>query len=170
MKQQIGSTYFYDNFISQEEQKVILEWGLRNEKYLIPNPLGPFRVKQLFEKIPEKLELLNDIKRKIIEIEGLHNTKFEPFMGDFISIQRNGAKVPTHVDHNPEDTTQHSRRYNVFISLPEKGGLPIYDGEVLNVTERTLLKVESGLISHSTTQVEGEVPRIILSYGFAVAN
>jgi hypothetical protein len=170
MKQQIGSTYFYDNFISQEEQEIIREWALRNEKYLIANPTGPFRVKQLFEKIPEKLELLNDIKRKIIEIEGLHNNKFEVFMGNFISIQRNGAKVPTHVDYNPEDTTLHSRRYNVFISLPEKGGLPIYDEEVLNVTERTLLKVESGVIPHSTTQVEGEIPRIILSYGFAVLN
>jgi hypothetical protein len=48
--------------------------------------------------------------------------------------------------------------------------LPIYNGEVLNVTERTLLKVESGVISHSTTQVEGNIPRIILSYGFAVPN
>ena len=170
MKQQIGSTYFYENFISQEEQEIIREWALRNEKYLIANPTGPFRVKQLFEKIPEKLELLNDIKRKIIEIEGLHNNKFEVFMGNFISIHRNGAKVPNHVDHNPEDTSLHSRRYNVFISLPEKGGLPVYDGEVLNVIERTLLKVESGLISHSTTQVEGNNPRIILSYGFAVAN
>jgi hypothetical protein len=170
MKQQIGSTYFYDNFISQEEQEVIRNWALRNEKYLIPNSSGPFRSRELFKKIPEKLELLDEIKRKIIEIEELHDNKFEPFRGDFVSIQRNGAKVPTHVDHNPEDTTLHSRRYNVFILLPEKGGLPIYDGEVLNVSERTLLKVESGLISHSTTQVEGEVPRIILSYGFAVAN
>jgi len=170
MKQQIGSTYFYDNFISQEEQEVIRNWALRNEKYLIPNSSGPFRSRELFKKIPEKLELLDEIKRKIIEIEELHDNKFEPFRGDFVSIQRNGAKVPTHVDHNPEDNTLHSRRYNVFILLPEKGGLPIYDGEVLNVSERTLLKVESGLISHSTTQVEGEVPRIILSYGFAVAN
>jgi hypothetical protein len=170
MKKKIGSTYFYENFISQEEQEVIREWALRNEKYLIPNPSGPFRARELFKKIPEKLELLDDIKIKIIETEGLQNNKFEPFRGDFLSVQRNGAKVPTHVDHNPEDTTLHSRRYNVFISLPEKGGLPIYNGEVLNVTERTLLKVESGVISHSTTQVEGNIPRIILSYGFAVAN
>jgi hypothetical protein len=115
VKQEIGSTYFYDNFISQEEQEVIRNWALRNEKYLIPNSSGPFRSRELFKKIPEKLELLDEIKRKIIEIEELHDNKFEPFRGDFVSIQRNGAKVPTHVDHNPEDTTLHSRRYNVFI-------------------------------------------------------
>jgi hypothetical protein len=170
MKQQIGSTYFYDNFISQEEQEIIREWALRNEKYLIPNPTGPFRARELFEKIPEKLEILNDIKRKIIKIENLENNEFEASRGDFVSVQRCGAKVPTHTDRNPEDNTLHSRRYNVFVSLPEKGGLPIYDGEVINITERTLLKVESGVIPHSTTQVEGEIPRIILSYGFAVLN
>jgi hypothetical protein len=78
--------------------------------------------------------------------------------------------VPEHVDANPSNKELHSRRYNVFISLPEKGGLPIYDGKVINITERTLLKVESGVIPHSTTRVEGQIPRIILSYGFAVSN
>jgi hypothetical protein len=170
MKHEIGSTYFYDNFISEEEQGIIREWALRNEKYLMPNPTGPYRRRELFEKIPEKLELTNEIKKKIIEIENLKNNHFEPFRGDFLSIQRNGAKVPEHVDHNPPNQELHSRRYNVFVSLSEKGGLPIYGGEVINITERTLLRVESGVIPHSTTQVEGQIPRIILSYGFAVPN
>ena len=169
-KHQIASTYFYDNFISEEEQRIIREWALRNEKYLIPNPTGPYRSRELFKKIPEKLDLNFEIKKRIIEIENLENNKFEPYRGDFVSVQRNGAKVPEHVDANPSNKELHSRRYNVFISLPEKGGLPIYDGKVINITERTLLKVESGVIPHSTTRVEGQIPRIILSYGFAVSN
>jgi hypothetical protein len=170
MKHKIGSTYFYDNFISVEEQEIIRNWALRNEKFLTPNTSGPFRSRELFEKIPEKLDLNFEIKKRIIEIENLEKNEFKPFRGDFVSVQRNGAKVPEHIDHNPINRELRSRRYNVFISLPEKGGLPIYDGEVLNVDERTLLMVESGVIPHSTTQVEGEVPRIILSYGFAVSN
>lgn len=170
MKHEIGSTYFYDNFITKEEQEIIRDWALRNEKYLIPNPSGPYRVRALFREIPEELDLNSDIKKRIIEIENLKNNEFEPFRGDFVSVQRNGAKVPEHIDHNPPNRKLRSRRYNVFISLPEKGGLPIYDGEVINITERTLLKVESGVIPHSTTQVEGKIPRIILSYGFAVLN
>lgn len=170
MKKKIGSTYFYENFISQEEQEVIREWALRNEKHLIPNPRGPYRGKALFEQIPENLEILYKIKNRIISFEGLKENEFEFFRGDFLSIQRNGAQVTEHKDENPYDKSFHSRRYNVFISLPEKGGLPIYNGEVLYVIERALLKVESGIFPHSTTKIESEKPRILLSYGFAVLN
>lgn len=167
MKQIVGETYYYSDFINQEEQIIIKNWSLRNEKYLFTNPTGPYRRRELFEKIPEKLELTNEIKKRIIEIENLKNNHFEPFKGDFVSVQRNGAKVPEHIDHNPTDTSLYSRRYNVFISLPEKGGLPVYGGIVLDVPEKCLLKVDSGLIPHSTTIIEGNTPRIILSYGFA---
>ena len=51
MKREIGSTYFYDDFISQEEQATIRKWALRNEKYLIPGAKGPNRARQLFNKI-----------------------------------------------------------------------------------------------------------------------
>jgi hypothetical protein len=168
MKQSIGKTYYYPDFIKEDERLIIMDWALRNESYLIPNPTGPFRRNQLFKLIPEKLELLDEIKGRIIEIEELSDKWFEPYRGDVVSIQRNGGKVPEHIDHNPYDETLYSRRYNVFISLPENGGLPIYDGVVLNVVEKCLLKVESGLIKHSTTVINGEIPRIILSYGFAI--
>jgi hypothetical protein len=168
MKVTAGSTYYYPNFITEEERLTIKDWALRNEKCLSPNPTGPFRANQLFKLIPEKLELLEEIKNRIIEIEELSDNWFEPYRGDVVSIQRNGGKVPEHIDHNPINQTLYSRRYNVFISLPENGGLPIYDGEILNVVEKCLLKVESGLIKHSTTVINGEIPRIILSYGFAI--
>jgi hypothetical protein len=168
MKTHIGTTYYYSNFITDEERDVIKNWALRNEEYLIPNPTGPFRARLLIKLIPEKLELLEEIKNRIIEIEELYDKSFEPFRGDFISIQRNGAKVPSHIDHNPADQTLYSRRYNIFITLPEIGGLPVYNNETLFLEEKCLLKVDSGIVSHSTTQIQGEQPRIILSYGFAI--
>jgi hypothetical protein len=168
MKTLIGKTYYYPNFISEDEKTTIFDWSLRNEDSLIPNPSGPFRTRGLFSSIEEPLTLLDEIKQRIINIENLKDKTFEPFRGDFVSIQRNGAKVPPHIDHNPKDDSLYSRRYNVFISLPEKGGLPIYDGELLEVQERCLLKVDSGLITHSTNIIEGNTPRVILSYGFAI--
>lgn len=167
MKIHVGKTYYHADFISEEERIVVKEWALRNEQCLVPNPTGPFRARELFKLIPEKLELLDVVKKRILEIEEINGKSFESFRGDFLSIQRNGAKVPEHVDHNPTDKTLYSRRYNVFISLPEMGGLPIYDGEVLYLPEKCLLRVESGLIPHSTTIIDGNTPRIILSYGFA---
>lgn len=166
MKQSIGKTYYYPEFITSEEQKIIFDWSLRNEYELIPNPTGPFRARQLFQKISEKLDLLFEIKKRIFEYEDISEGDSNDMAGDFMSIQRNGAKVPKHVDYNPADPNLYSVRYNVFISLPEKGGLPIYDGEVLNIPEKSLLRVDSGIIPHSTTAIEGDTPRIILSYGF----
>lgn len=167
MKTLVGKTYYYSDFITEEERILIKEWALRNEKYYFANPTGPHRVRQLFEQIPEKLELLYDIKKRILSIEEVEYEYFESFRGDFVSVHRNGGQVPQHIDVNPENQDFYSRRYNVFISLPEKGGQPIYDGEILNLPEKCLLRVEAGLIPHSTTIVEGDIPRIILSYGFA---
>lgn len=168
MKTNVGTTYYYSDFITDRERDIIKDWAIRNESHLIPNPTGPFRARQLFELIPEKLELIEVIKNRIIDIEELYDKSFEPFRGDFLSIQRNGAKVPNHIDHNPEDKTLYSRRYNVFISLPELGGLPIYNNETLHLEEKCLLKVDSGIVNHSTTTIQGQIPRIILSYGFAI--
>jgi hypothetical protein len=164
----IGNTYFYPDFISDFERVKIEEWALRNENFLIPNPSGPFRARELFSKIPEPLGLLLEIKNRIIEIEKLSDNEFSAFRGDFVSVQRMGAQVPTHIDHNPKDPQLYSRRYNVFISLPEKGGLPIYDGKLLEISEKSLLRVDSGLLPHSTTKIEDDKVRIILSYGFAI--
>jgi hypothetical protein len=167
MKKQVGQTYFYSDFINDEEQSIIRDWALRNQQYFIPNPTGPFRAKRELKYIPEKIDIVYEIKNRIIELEVIDGSYFESFRGDFVSVQKNGAEVPEHTDYNPDDTTLYSRRYNVFISLPEKGGLPIYGGEELNIPEKCLLRVDAGLIPHSTTKIEGETPRIILSYGFA---
>ena len=168
MKEFVGKTYYYPEFITEEEQKIIKEWALRNESFLIPNPSGPFRARELFELIPEKLELLDEIKKRIVEIEDIEGKYSKAMRGDFVSIQRNGAQVQEHIDHHPTDPSIYMRRYNIFISLPEKGGLPIYGGEIIEITERALLRVDAGLISHSTTTVEGEIPRIMISYGVSI--
>jgi hypothetical protein len=42
------------------------------------------------------------------------------------------------------------------------------DEDILSLEEKCLLKVDSGLVKHSTTEIKGEKPRIILSYGFAI--
>ena len=171
MKHEIGSTYFYDNFITEDEQEIIREWALRNEKHLIPGPKGPNRSRELFEKIPENLSILRDIKTRIIESENLHEIATDSVRGDYLSIQRNHAVVPPHMDITIQPGNgvwYYMRRYNIFISLPEIGGLPIYAGETLNITERSMLKVDAGLVIHGTTQIVGELPRIMLSYGFSI--
>jgi hypothetical protein len=169
MKVICGLTYYYEDFITVDEQLFLRDWALRNEEYLIPNPSGPYRKRVVLNKIPEYPNVLNDLKDRLIRLENISNSENIITNGeqDIVSLQRNMGVVPEHTDYDRIEG-YYLRRYNIFISLPEKGGLPVYGGEIINVKERCVLKVDAGLIPHSTTIINGETPRIMLSYGFNI--
>jgi hypothetical protein len=169
MKVICGLTYYYEDFITVDEQLFLRDWVLRNEEYLIPNPSGPYRKRVVLNKIPEYPNVLNDLKDRLIRLENISNSENIITNGeqDIVSLQRNMGVVPEHTDYDRIEG-YYLRRYNIFISLPEKGGLPVYGGEIINVKERCVLKVDAGLIPHSTTIINGETPRIMLSYGFNI--
>jgi hypothetical protein len=54
------------------------------------------------------------------------------------------------------------------LSVPDSGGNPIYDGEVINVEERMLWRCEAGLYNHASLPVIGSKSRINISFGFQV--
>ena len=87
MKHEIGSTYFYDNFISEEEQRIIREWALRNEKYLIPNPTGPYRSRELFKKIVSKKYHISQ-RLQLLKEHNVSITKFLEIRKDL------GLRIP----------------------------------------------------------------------------
>jgi hypothetical protein len=169
MKVVVGKTYYYEDFITVDEQLFLRDWALRNEDKLIPNPSGPYRKRVVLNKIPEYPNVLNDLKDRLIRLENISNSENIITNGeqDIVSLQRNMGVVPEHTDYDRIEG-YYLRRYNIFISLPEKGGLPVYGGEIINVKERCVLKVDAGLIPHSTTIINGETPRIMLSYGFNI--
>jgi len=168
MKVNRGLTYYYEDFITIDEQQFITDWALRNEGSFIPNPKGPYRRRSLLNNLLDYPEILNQIRNRLIELEGLlHPDILIDKKQDMISIQRNLGVVPEHIDYDRVEG-HYLRRYNIFISLPENGGLPIYGGEIIDVKERCVLRVDAGLIPHSTTQINGERPRIMLSYGFNI--
>jgi hypothetical protein len=169
MKIVVGKTYYYEDFITVDEQLFLRDWALRNEEYLIPNPSGPYRKRKVLKKLPEYPNILNELKDRLMVLENINSSVDIITNGeqDMVSIQRNMGMVPEHIDYDRLEG-YYLRRYNVFVSLPEEGGLPIYDGEVVDIKERSILRVDAGLMRHSTTKINGETPRIMLSYGFNV--
>lgn len=169
MKVTCGLTYYYEDFITVEEQNLLKEWALNNEEYLIPNPSGPYRKRKVLNKLPEYPNILNELKDRLMVLENINSSEDIITNGeqDMVSIQRNEGMVPEHIDYDRIEG-YYLRRYNVFVSLPEEGGLPVYDGEVVSIKERCVLRVDAGLIRHSTTKINGVTPRIMLSYGFNV--
>jgi hypothetical protein len=145
------------------------DWALRNEEYLIPNPSGPYRKRSPLNLLNDYPKLLIELKERLLDLEGLRDVSdiLIADKQDIVSVQRNKGSVPNHIDYDREEGYS-LRRYNIFISLPDKGGLPIYGGEVLEIKERCILRVDAGLVPHSTIPNEGDNPRIMLSYGFHI--
>lgn len=155
----------YKDFITNEEQSELVSWAkqcFRNQE-LISN--GKHRYFQKFSKLPFVHETAYVIKQrviKLIEKEYILDTVFE----DFLSFNFLNASIDPHTDINVTDHIH--TRYNLLISLPESGGLPIYNGELLNIEEKTLWKCEAGKYKHASTTVIGKKPRINISFGFQI--
>ena len=169
MKVVVGQTYYYEDFITIDEQLFLRDWALRNENYLIPNSTGPYRKRSPLNLLGDYPPLLIELKERLLDLESIRDDKdiIIDDKQDIISVQRNLGQIPTHKDYDRKEGYS-LRRYNIFISLPDKGGLPIYGDEVLEIKERCILRVDAGLIPHSTIPNEGDNPRIMLSYGFHV--
>jgi hypothetical protein len=169
MKVVVGRTYYHEDFISVDEQLLLRDWALRNEDNLIPNPTGPYRKGLHLNKLKDYPELLFELKERLLVLEGLRDDENILIADDqdMVTVQRNMGAIPNHTDYD-RINGYYLRRYNIFVSLPEKGGLPIYGGEVLEIKERCVLRFEAGVIPHSTTPNDGENPRIMLSFGFNV--
>ena len=78
----------------------------------------------------------------------------------------NGGELHLHTDPNPKDTNLYHTRFNVYVQIPKKGGLPIYNNQVCNLKERTYICCRSGIDKHCCQKVEGDKERIVISFGF----
>lgn len=175
-KVELVNTYMYEDFVSESEGEFLKNWILENEQYLVPNQIGPYRKFKRLHKLEEEVggvpQLFDDLKEKIIELEGLEDIMIPlhnpMYASDWIGVQWDNAFVEEHVDGNGPDDRFYTRRYNLLVSLPNEGGLPIYGGEILDIKERSLWMCEAGLVKHSSTPNVGSRPRINVSFAFTL--
>ena len=156
----LNNTHAYSEFISEEEQSFLLNWinGNTNvKKRLIIPP----------KDIPNApLEIIENYKSKIIQLENLKKFLLKPKSGDFVWVETNNSTINLHVDNN-YGTYVHTR-YNLVLSYPDEGGHSIY-GDKLNVLqERMLWKCIAGKVQHGATKVIGDKPRVTLSFSFFI--
>lgn len=159
-----------DNIVmTSEEQVEIVEWANKNYVNFINNGPGrQYHFLDTFEDIPI---CIWNIKQRVVEKEGLYEYRQEPVFRDYIGYIVNGGQIHPHKDPNndflDDDLLIHTR-FNVFIQLPLKGGMPIYGNKKIDVKELEYIRCLSGLETHYCEKVEGEKARIILSFGFLI--
>jgi hypothetical protein len=159
----IPNSWAYKNFITLEEQNVLLEFSHKQYAHLQENGHGRFYVDHVDTKfsVPEEYKI---VKQRIVDTENLKNFLFDPKFGDFLSFNTVGAAIHPHKDPNVDGYVH--TRYNLLLSVPESGGKPIYNNKIFDVEERMLWRCEAGLYNHASTPVVGDRSRINISFGF----
>jgi hypothetical protein len=152
--------------ISIEEQMIIIDWTKKN--YYKFKKTGFNRSMIGLHLVPDFPEFVKEIKQRIELKENLKEYKQEPLIRDAIAIMFNGGKLPEHLDKNQENNKLIHIRYNIYVQIPLKGGLPVYNNQIIEIKERNYICCRSGIDLHSCLEVEGEKERIILSFGYLV--
>lgn len=153
-----------DEVVSIKEQAEIIDWANNNYIRFIPNGYG--RQYKLLQDLPDIPQCVWEIKKRVIEIEKLYDYIQEPTYKDFIGYITDGGQIHPHKDRNFQDLIH--TRFNVFIQLPEEGGMPIYNHKRIQVYERTYCICHAGAYTHFCEKVKGKKARIVLSFGFLV--
>jgi len=167
--------------IDKKLTKNILDWILNNYNtnlFITPNHHGKGIVRGC-PKVDTMDTLLykqnfpfNDIielEKSIIKHYNLNYPLRDAEYGIFLSYSTEGHRVHLHVDPAAEgDFTL--VRFNFLVSKPEEGGNPIINNKVIEVEEDEIWICEASRYYHTTDEVKGDKPRIMISFGYNIPN
>lgn len=155
--------------INDAEQQEIKNW-CKTIFYLLDNN-GFNRKKKPFKYLPNVPNIVYDIQKRIEAIElknGLELNKYQEddTLFNSVGVALHGSQMHKHIDTAPTGFIH--IRYNVYVSIPVSGGLPIYSDKLLEIKEKNYVCCRSSIDHHFTLKTLGPRPRIVLSYGYYV--
>ena len=158
-----------ENVISKKELDCINNFINLNKNLFWENIHSPHRKLLYFKELNSKggikvPKLFSIVKTRILSKENItkNDINDSPY-GDYIGYIENEGKVHPHKD--PTINEYDHIRFNLFISVPEEGGFPIYNGETISVKVGDYVRCNSSKYIHECQPVIGNVPRIVVSYG-----
>lgn len=158
--------------IDNQSKDRIVNWTMDNYKnmdYFTVNGFGR-RYCSVNKFDTEITELVNQLAVEKYSELGIIGTYVEPIFGHFIGVNTQGGNVHPHMDKNVNGLIH--TRINFMLSMPEMGGQPIVkfnDQEhQLEIEEGDSWLNIAGLWEHTSTIVNGNKPRIVLSLGALV--
>jgi len=179
-------------FVNKKHADRIVEWALANESVVKhrdeiarekpgcghvgwENMGYIFNLEQRDKKWVDlgfPFDSLNSIKQDIHKEYNIPLDLDIALMGDILIYTESDYLCKWHDDHNPSNSEKIHTRFNAIISAPESGGMPIFEidnkKEVWKVEEREVWKGEVGKYKHSTSPMTGNLPRIMLSFGYYI--
>lgn len=152
--------------ISNEENKKLLMWIKENLDKFKPNIISPHRNYLNLDVNIKFPILIKKIKKRILVNENISDYIDNSPYGDYIGYITNNGKIHRHIDPTIEGYDH--IRFNLFLSIPEKGGMPKYNNEIVKIQKNEYIRCNSSKEFHECETVLGTKPRIVISYGIYV--
>lgn len=153
-----------ENLITETEREYIIKFIDKNKELFLCNLISNHRKSLFLNKKINAPSIFYIIKKRILNKEGIIKNYIDnSTYGDYISYITNGGQIHKHID--PSISGYDHVRFNLFLSIPEKGGFPIYNGVTIPVTVGDYVRCNSSKEYHECEMVEGKIPRIVISYG-----
>lgn len=141
----------------------VAQWACTNKTLFHVNGFG--RRYGALQKLSPPAEVW-EIKRQIVEAHALHGVEQEPMFKDFCGFITEGGAIHAHTD--PGHSGKQHVRFNVMVSKPEAGGMPVQDGIEMAIEAGDVWRCDASRVKHWCTPVVGCKPRIVLSFGFLI--
>jgi len=169
--------YDRGEIMTEEERIEFLNWVCENHGIMTAHRTG--LVGYTFYKEDKNVpEIVWIILKRIIHRENLHeyaesyddrffkklhNNRTGVYR-DHVTVIYPGYNINPHYDFNQPGLVH--TRFNVFFQLPTAKGETYYGGNRVELKERGYVLCRSGIDKHWTEIIEGDRPRIAISYGF----
>lgn len=153
--------------IDEDLRQRLIDFVYNEQSYFGNNNAGRGRICCSFDKIDHPLsQEIRAFSKKCYESLGIFEYEDEPMFGNLIGVNKEGAFVHRHTDSGVDDKCH--VRLNFLIQKPEAGGMPIINGVEYTIEEGGCWKNIASAWWHSSTKVEGDKERIVLSLGALV--
>jgi hypothetical protein len=174
--------------LNKEDTEPIVNWAINNLQFIkerkdkrgrnIGSPNGHsgniFGIQNIDSKDTQEelksqnfpIENLVKIDSKLKDLYNIPEDVKTAKMGWILMYGEDGYICRPHTDRNKEDMIH--TRLNVMISKPEEGGQAIISNQIIEREENEPWICVAGVYEHSTVEVKGKKPRIMLSLGYMV--
>ena len=153
-----------ESIISKKQLNFFLKFIDANKDLFTENGVSPNRKLLTLYRELNPPKLFFNIKKKILIKENILTDYIDDSTyKDYIGYITNGGKI--HLHNDPTIPGYDHIRFNLFLSIPEKGGFPIYNGITIPVQVGDYVRCNSSVEYHECEIVEGDIPRIVISYG-----
>lgn len=162
-----------ESVISNKERKILLKWICKNKNLFETNPISKNRHFLILPK-GKCPDLFFDVKNRILKKENILEDYIDKPTGhpiwdvglvyrDYVGCISEGGQIHNHIDDSILGYDH--VRFNMFLTVPAKGGLPIYNGKTIKVNVGDYVRCNSSCEYHSCEEVMSRIPRIVISYG-----